>query len=318
MSKDTPTALVKYLDAESGMEALAEGSLPWIAPHLFNDPFENSVKTPLGFDASALQRALIHAISTMIFAFDEPSGPKNNPIKRAVRRWRAEDRFHTEEEVESALLEVVPSMTAQRFVSAIAYMGQWQSFARDVRVLSLNVVHDLIHCWELLADEHRGLAIKFQCGDGAMVSEPRRVRYRPNRLAVTSLKEQIEILVGDREEEEEGGGDFYDRLLVRPKHQAALKEWRCFKPSPTSRIDRSSYGDTPYQPDVAVNPNALTRTTFHREEVIAIYLGACMSEVNRNKVLQVIRDRMEHVKVFQAVPRDTEFELEFKRIDSAD
>ena len=116
MERDNPGSLFKFVPFQEAESILSDGHMEWIAPHLLHDPFENSLKTTLGFNRAQLEAEMIQRITTMIFAFDDPSGEgKGTPIQKAIRRWRNEDRFQTEEEVEAAMSEVVTGLVEQHY-----------------------------------------------------------------------------------------------------------------------------------------------------------------------------------------------------------
>ena len=134
------TSLVKFTDAESALRILTDASLRWSAPSLFNDPFELDHHSKLNFDSRTLLIACVKSTLGMIFSRDDPKG--SSPLLKAVRRWRVEDRFDSEEEAQDVLSELLLSMVQQREPEMLSLMREWQQFSRSVRILCLTESHE--------------------------------------------------------------------------------------------------------------------------------------------------------------------------------
>lgn len=302
MGKNTPLSLVKYTTAAVGISGLKNKKLRWSAPHVFPDPFENSADTDLGFDQSDLTKMAVRNIAAMIFSRDDPLG-EANPIKKAVRRWRAEDRFHSEEEAVEALSELLPTMINQRFVEVEAYFKSWVRYAYNARVLCLSDCFDDMSCWESFGDQHRGIAIRFKVGDEYCVSNPKRISYRSQRSVVTTLREQVAIFVG-----EESSGDpekLEEKLLVKSKLLSGQKEWRCIS-IPKDLLD-------PGSGEMSV---AYEDRSFSAGEVTAVYLGAAIGDMERDDLLALLAKDYPKSKVYQGQAKETEYALDFPKIES--
>ena len=316
MDKESPISLLHFAGPEEGLKILTEGKVSWSAPHLIPDPFENSLRTGLGFDRDQLERTMIEKITEMVFSFDDPSGAgRNTPIQKAVRRWRSEDRFNNKEEVEAALIEVVPGLVDQHYQRIIGYMGRWQAFSKEVRVHRLFEDPESLSCWSEHAQSHRGLAIKFKVGDGLMVSAPKPVRYRQKREVVTSMDDQVGIILGDVAESNDG--HFYNQLLAKPRYLSEQKEWRSF--SLPEHFELTSGGADeqfayPYDNKPVIDENAYSQVGFTQEEVLAVYVGSCASHETINTVLRICASKYPQMKVYLAKSNSTEFQLDFRKL----
>ena len=303
MGNNVPLSLVKYATASTGIKILFNKKLRWSAPHVFSDPFENSSRTPLGFDQFDLTKTAVKAIASMIFARDDPRGEVNS-IKKAVRRWRAEDRFHNEEEAQEALSELLPTMISQRYAEVEEFMRAWKLYAFNARILCLSDSFEDMTCWELFANQHQGIAIRFKVGEGHTVEDPKRLAYRSQRNVVTTLKEQVSIFVG--EENTNDPTKLEENLLVKPKMLTAQREWR-------SIWLPDEYAD-PDGEDLVV---AYDDRPFSVGDVSAVYLGACISDANREKVLSILTKFYPKAKVYEAEANEAEYKLDFIKTSGA-
>ncbi|MBL4867116.1 MAG: hypothetical protein JKY67_12165 [Pseudomonadales bacterium] len=303
MGKNTPLSLVKYTTADVGISVLKNKKLRWSAPHAFSDPFENSANTPLGFDQNDLTNMAVRSIASMIFARNDPLG-EANPIKKAVRRWRAEDRFHSEEEAVEALSELLPTMIAQRFVEVETYFRSWVRYAYNARVLCLCDSFDDMGCWDSYGDQHRGLAIRFKVGEENCVDNPKRISYRTQRSVVTTLREQVGIFVGEQIPNDPDRLE--DKLLVKPKQLTSQREWRSIW-LPKNLLD-------PANADMSVS---YEDRPFAVGEVSAVYLGVSISELDREEVLAILSKDYPKAKIYQGEVKESEFELDFPKTDGA-
>ena len=299
MGKNTPLSLVKYTTAAVGISVLKNKKMRWSAPHAFADPFENSAYTPMGFDKLDLTKTAVRSIAAMIFARNDPLG-EANAIKKAVRRWRAEDRFHSEDEAVEALSELLPTMIAQRFVEIEDYFKSWVRYAYNVRVLCLCDGFDDMSSWETYGDQHRGLAIRFKVGDGNSVDRPHRIAYRSQRNVVTTLREQVAIFVGEQIPDEDE--KLENKLLVKSKQLASQREWRSVW-LPKNLLD-------PGNADMSVS---YEDRPFTVGEVTAVYLGVSISEADREKVLSLLAKDYPKAKVYQAEVKEAEYVLGFSK-----
>jgi hypothetical protein len=195
VSTKQPTSLVKFTDAETAIRILADAKLRWSAPCLLNDPFELSHRSSLNFDSKALLVACVKATLSLIFSRDEPSG--NSPLIKAIRRWRAEDRFDSEDEATEVLNDLLASMVQHRDPELIEIMRDWKHYASRLRILSLSDSHENLALWDSYGDRHTGIVIRFGCGEDSSLENPIAVSYSDT-----------------------------DKFLNKSKLQSKEKEWR--------------------------------------------------------------------------------------------
>ena len=52
-------------------------------------------------------------------------------------------------------------------------MADWRQFSRGARICSFSAKPDNLSCWHRFADSHKGIAIRFQCGEYTELPKPK-------------------------------------------------------------------------------------------------------------------------------------------------
>ena len=128
---------------------MRDGVLPWVAPVRFGGPYQFSEETPLGFDQSALHHYLVKYLQQLLFAPDEPTGKADNPILKADRRWRLENRFSDAGKAIGPLLEITRTMVETQYKKISEFYDIWQDTARRQRILLLSLNITSLRAWML-------------------------------------------------------------------------------------------------------------------------------------------------------------------------
>lgn len=296
---DHPETLAKYTQADSAFRILNSQCLRWSAPVLFSDPFELNHRTPLSFDPQTLMQAVIRAACGMIFAREEPRG--SSPLATVIRRWRDEERFASPEEAEEVLSELMGRMVDQRQGDIDEMMGDWRLYTRSLRICCFSAKTDNLTAWQYFADSHRGAALKFQCGEGTGLTDPRPIRYSQTRPEITTLKEQLNmILYNEHLKPQEY---FADKFLVKPPSAKNEQEWRCLMNVPASEAvsiteENLWYSDVP----------------FEAEHLRSVYLGAFMPVEDKKQLINLVSQKYPKTKIFQAEAVPGKYEISFSRV----
>ncbi len=298
MSNKQPTSLVKFASADSAIRILTQSSLRWSAPYLFNDPFELTHRSSLNFDSKGLLIACVKNTLALIFSRDDPVG--NSPLIKAIKRWRAEDRFDSEDEANEVLSELLSSMVKQREPELLQIMKDWESYSARLRILCLADSHDESALWERYGDNHSGVAIRLATGEDTSLEKPLPVSYTDKKPEISSLKEQIDILMNQAEVRVQES--FEEKFLCKSKSQSHLKEWRLLK----STKDESTAEHLWYE-DI----------NFPDHEVKAVYFGATMSAEKKLELNKLLLSKFPKTKLFQAKAFSDKFELDFERINGS-
>jgi hypothetical protein len=294
---DYPENLAKFCSADTAREILTRQCLRWSAPHQFNDPFEPDHRTVLAFDPHVILDSVLRSVTGMIFSPNEPRG--NAPLMTVIRRWREEERFHTQEEAEEVLRELMSRMVDMRQKELEELMADWRRYTRQLRICCFSAKPDNLSCWRHYGDNHRGLVIRFNaqalCGDKPL----RAVEYRQARPEITTLKEQLNAVLYN--EQPDAREKFIEKFLHKPLFSSNEQEWRAFfedsDESSKSPDDNQWYDDLPFDPE------ALT----------GVYLGAAMSASQRKEFYELIKQLYPQCKIFQGQIPPGKYELDFQR-----
>lgn len=294
-----PTSLVKFTGPEAGLRILSDSQLRWSAPVLFADPFELNHHSSLNFDSRKLLSSCVKSTMGLIFSRDDPMG--SSPLIKAIRRWRSEDRFDNEEEAQEVLSELLTSMVQHREPEMLRLMKDWRDYTRRLRILCLSEKHDENSLWWRYADNHRGIAIRFACGDETSLPRPMAVRYTETKPEITPLSEQMEILMNQTNVEVQKS--FPDKFLSKSKADIKEREWRILQ-----QVDGNNLPDN--------ESLWYEEVPFQETEVRAIYFGVATDARLKQDISNLVKRRYPKTKLFQARTQAANFELEFDRIDS--
>lgn len=300
MSIRQPSSLVKFCDANTANYVLAESTLRWSAPCLFDDPFELNHHSSLSFDSRKLLIACVKSTMGLIFSRDDPKG--SSPLIKAIRRWRTEERFDSEDEAQEVLSELLTTMVQHREPEILQLMTDWRCYSRNLRILCMTEKHDQIGLWERYGGNHSGIAIRFACGEDTSLEDPQAVRYQESKPEITSLGEQMDILM-NQEAILQQQTDFSEKFLSKSKLELKDREWRLLREVDAegeSQDDAYLFEDLP----------------FESHEVRAIYFGAAVDPKVKQDVSALAKRKYSKAKLFQAHPHSARFELEFERIDA--
>jgi len=296
VSNKQPTSLVKFASAETGIRILSQSSLRWSAPSIFKDPFELNHRSSLNFDSKGLLVACVKNTLGLIFSRDEPVG--NSPLIKAIKRWRVEDRFDSEDEASDVLNELLRSMVQHREPEMLQIVRDWKQYSSQLRILCLTESHDDTVLWDRYGDGHSGLAIRFATGEDTSLEQPMAVSYSEKKPEISSLKEQMDILMNQSEVLVQEG--FQEKFLCKSKSESREKEWRILK----------SVQETPAEEHVWHED-----IDFPRHEVKAVYLGAGMTSEKKIELNTLLQSKFPKAKVFQAKTLSDKFELDFERVN---
>lgn len=294
-----PDTLAKFCSAQTAEQILSSQRLRWSAPHLLADPFELTHQTPLSFDPLTLLDGVIRSATSMIFSRETPKS--SSPLATVIRRWRDEERFASPEEAEDVLKELMSRMVDQRQIAIEELMADWRKFTRELRICCFSAKVENLPSWQHFADRHRGVALRFRCGEYTTLVDPKPVEYSLNRPEITTFKEQINAIL--HQEKVNAQSRFADKFLVKPAMSEAEQEWRIFYHATDQASSREAddslwYDDRP----------------FEKNDLSAAYFGAFMSRESRQRLLGILREQYPETKLFQAAPIPGKYEIEFTRI----
>ena len=297
----TPETLIKYAPADTAKLILTNQTLRWSSPALFAVPWELRADPCLPFNHLSINQAMLKTATAMIFTRDLPAGDLNHPLYKAIRRWRAEDRFHDEEEAFGALTELL-SATAGTLEAKLQKLGcAWQNMIASVRVLAMSDTVKDPSSWRRYADNYRGVALKFDRRESGPLADPRQVEYGTVRPTLTTVREQVEDLVGLKRSQ--ALETMQDKLLMKAKADASEREWRILRFGEDDGFDSAVDPSTWYVDD-----------TFDSDDLRSVYFGSAISEQDQQEITALANERYSPVVFYRTQLSAEAYEMEFERI----
>lgn len=294
MAGDMVSSLVKFSTIEAGVKILISQTLRWSAPHLFSDPFELDYESRPDVTAEGLLDVLLREALIMLFGPDTPTG-RHNRFVNIMARWREQERFCDEEEAQEVLRELLGQIAEIQTRQVDDYMQQWRRFARETRIACFSEKPNNVACWQRFADHHRGIALRFECGDGTGLPKPQRVNYQNIAPVVTNRQEQLEVIYGRRNAPT--ADDFPSKLLSKGRHDHLEQEWRCFE---------TATGNSEQDPALWFDLRK-----FPAHELRAVYFGALTAPSDKELIAKLMRANYPTAKIYQASLVPGRYEIEF-------
>ena len=294
MAADTVSSLVKFCAVDAGVKILSSQALRWSAPHLFGDPFELHYESSPEVTATGLLDILLREALIMLFGPNVPTG-RHNRLVNVMARWREQQRFCDEDEAQDVLRGLLGQIADIQARQVEEYRMQWRSFASTGRIACFSEKPNNVSCWQRFADQHRGTALRFECGEGTGLPKPQRVNYQSFAPVVTNREEQLEIIYGRRSAPT--AADFPAKFLQKGRQDHLEQEWRCF-----DSTDNADETDPALWFDLK---------KFPAHELRAVYFGALISENDRDLIAKLMRSNYPTAKMYQAAIVAGRYEVEF-------
>lgn len=289
---EIPAVLYRFLSFDEALEALEHGTLRWYSPAALAGPYHYAEHTPLGFDQAAFQKYLVKYLLQLLFAPDDPRGNPSNPILKAVKRWRSENRFTDEDEASEALGEITRTMVETHFEKINVFYEEWQKTARQQRILPLCADVSSLHAWDVLTNGHKGVALRLKVGGERSVSAPQKVLYRTVPTFITSLREQIKVILGDEPFPAATPAEFELRCLCQSKDYSYRREWRCFR--------------------YTEEPGTTLQVPMQAADLSGLFFGLGLQEEEKNKLINAAAAKFPKMKVFDSATKVLEFAIDFR------
>lgn len=289
---DLPTTLTYFGTLHSVSQVLNKSALPLHEIHQLNDPFLPDANSALNFTAEELFAAAVKYISHAVLAKNAPRGQPSHPLQKAIARWRLENRFNNEAEINVALQSLLPSMVEQSFLEAKSQHRQWLSYASSMRIVSLYEKFQELDLWERSVFQHKCAAIKFQVDEKSIFKNCKAVKYLKTPAVTVNQHAFVEHMVGAAP-----AADFEPQqiLLTENYKDRGLKEWRLL-------IDSNEYEEAWIE--------------FSFSLIKSVYLGALVPENTVDQFKFHITKLNPKINLYQATCRKSEFELDFIKINN--
>lgn len=132
------------------------------------------------------------------------------------------------------------------------------------------------------------------------IADPKPVEYSVQRQHLTTVREQVNDLVGIERAMVED--KFESKLLSKGKHLSHEREWRCIRLMDEQDLDcgedvQDWYMDEPIPTD----------------SMTAVYLGFKMPPELVNEIAQLVKTSYPDTAIYKSKPVEEQFDLEFRK-----
>ena len=293
MASEAVSSLIKFCSVDTGVKILSSQTLRWSAPNLLGDPFELQYQSRPDTNASSLLEALRREALILLFGPNVPTG-RHNRLVNVMARWREQERFCDEDEAKTVLTDLLGQIAELQEKQIEQYLLDWRKFARTTRIACFSEKPNNIPSWQRYADQHRGIALRFECGDDTGLPKPQRVQYVAHAPVVTNQQEQLDIIYGRRSPPTVDA--FPEKLLSKGKHDQLEHEWRCFSTTQADSGDENAWYD--------LKP-------FPAHELRAVYFGTNTPEQDQEVIYKLVRANYPTAKIYRAAVPPGRYEIEF-------
>ncbi len=277
VASDLPDSLFKYCRADIALAVLREQSWRWGNPDQLTDPLEPNSSWGLPFTRDELLTQLVKVVNSLIFAPDNPKG--NSSLIAAIRRWRQDKRFESQEETAGILSQLLGPMVEKRWLELEKQVEQWKHYETHLRITSFCAKPDNMLAWESYADMHRGVVLRFKVDEDNMVNNAVKLSYKPERLQLAAIKEQLGTIIYNTKDDL--SEKFPEMHKIKPSHRKSEQEWRSFK-----HVEQSDQPFTYYK--------------FQPRELSAVIFGLACTDEDKSAILSVMQSHHKKTKTFQA------------------
>ncbi|MEJ2745338.1 MAG: DUF2971 domain-containing protein [bacterium] len=243
-----------------------------------------------------LQRALLNELITITLRDREPVGNNTHFILQMVKEARKIRNRLSREKLEAHLKPSIEKASQRVKDKLAATNNWWHKFTRDLRVFCMAEEPDNLLMWSHYSEGHTGAVIRFRCipklDTPLCAAVP--IDYSDKLPAIANLGEWVKYITGQHELDL--GNLFLRFACTKSTHWAYEKEWRCIDSKKTA------------------NTKLFEFTHIYAEEISAVYLGCKMEAQKRQELLQSLRDKLQHVEVYECSKDQKEYTLNFTKI----
>lgn len=276
MEKHKKNHFFKYVTADVTQQILSTLLVRCSSPRLFNDPFDSqfSIQLDVSRGKRFNQRFANVFSDEFMKAFNNSQNEKD---KEMIRNEILKDASNASEVYERIFDEI---------------NNKIEAFDSD-RILYLSEKNDNLLMWAHYSDNHKGAVIKLKClhGDYAL-SAAQKVIYSYDMPKLT-----IEDMTKDHFASEPFviKKIIKEMLLTKSIDWQHESEWRVFllRQNPDAEFDLRG---------------------ISAEEIEAVYLGCKMSDENKKAIITIIKEKLQHVKVYNAIKNDSQFKIDFAEL----
>jgi len=296
MKTNDRTSFFKYVSADVAKIILANQTLRWSSPVLFNDPFDVVRELAEGITPSEIQECMIDRIIEIIEKDEDYPAGLVPRLRLVLEPLRQSDGVHLKETVINALKDQKINLI-QESQGLNGLREEWKATLPDFRILCLSAKNDSAPMWNHYADKYRGIVLELLCRDDLdspwLIAEP--VQYPTARPSLLDKAGWGKVLVLDQQNAVKY--IMHESSYTKTPDWAYEQEWRV-----VSFKRRGECGE-------------YTDYKFHPLELGGIYLGPEISREDRDDIQGLLIHDFAHVHLFEGKVSSGQY-IKFERVSN--
>lgn len=175
---------------------------------------------------------------------------------------------------------------------------KWMKYVKWIRIFSMTERNDDLLMWAHYAECHKGAVICFKTGE--TFENPQKVSYSGNvpkiGLTVMDFAEDM----SDTKKTFDYDNFFFENLFMKSDHWKYEKEWRCISFVKNKEdLDKGELYDL---------------FPISNHEIISVYLGCMMEEEVRGKIMNLAKQKINNIEIYDVNKHKSQFGLTFHKI----
>lgn len=279
-SENERRSYYKYVTAGVAKIILTTRKLRWSSPLLFNDPFDVNQELPLNFNEEEINKELSEQLASLIDTgdFSKAVGhPGLAVLLNAAKLMEPGARKKVAQEIRQSYEEV----TSGQIESLAELKEKWRQIVPKLRIFCVSELNDVTPMWQHYADEYKGVVLRFESVDGIgnPFSQARKVEYQDFPIDISNVRTWARGLLA---------GEAALHELINKYQYIKATSWRYEEEWRIVGGDRA--GETELFADYDFNPRELT----------SIYFGTLCLATDREEILSLLADDLDHVAPYEA------------------
>lgn len=289
--------LYKYTSSEVAEKIITTQKFRWSSPLLFNDPFDHQTGVKFPFSGDELVDALYRAAEEAIFGVTDFRPVHATTYGAMLLKMRSIRGRLPRDKVMAELRKAGATIASDFPANCARLNAEVTATLTHSRVLCLTEAPDNFVMWSHYASEHRGAVFKLRrlahLDHRFLIAQ--RVTYSDEPVIYPSLEEYVGHLIGTHDANPV-------RLIWQipyRKHSnwSYEREWRIHIPLINEPAgDGVAYLDEP------------------KELFEAVYLGVTIGNQARSQIVELARQHLPQMEIYQARKAEDRTRLEFDRI----
>jgi hypothetical protein len=280
LKKHDRSSFFKYMSAYTTLTVIKNGTLRWSSPIEFNDPFDVPRELAFDIDPSEIKNELSNYLIDLIQNKSKETSHLNPALKLIINQARNGSKDIKEEIIEVIKCEAIKKVTDSHSMEELREM--WRQLISEFRILCLCESPRTVSMWYHYAGKYSGAVIEFACNEDS--DSPwllaKKIDYPETIPDIFTPKGWAKLITMPVRNAIENLLNLY--TYIKTPDWSYEKEWRLVsfkRPHETGTVS-----------DYKINRNDLS----------AVYLGPLMNSNDRGQIISILKDRMSHVKIFQA------------------